>query len=219
MEQQPTMISVIGSPGSGKSTFARGVVESLEYRGRSAHISLGQEVRDIRAGYKDSIVARDIDIHYRSHDHYDLLPDDIIDQVAVDALRQYRNTDLDLIMVDGMPRRISQISDLMQLAGASYRIGGVIHTTVDREEALVRLMRRTARSDNHETNPDENAARHRIELYEANSLAVPLALSYYHIPVFELPTDGPKETTLQRGLGRVAAMMARLPSQSDGEPA
>lgn len=208
MEQQPTMISVIGSPGSGKSTFARGVVTSPEYRGHSAHISLGQEVRDIRAGHIDSPVAQDIDIHYKSHDHYDLLPDYIIDQIAVDALRRYRNTDLDLIMIDGMPRRISQISDLMQLAGASYRLGGVIHTTIDREQALIRLTMRGGRTPNDESVNDEATARHRLELYETNSLSVPLALPYYHIPVFELPTHGPQETTLQRGLGRVAVMMA-----------
>lgn len=208
MEQQPTMIGVIGSPGSGKTTFARGVVTSPEYLGRSAYISLGQEVRDIRAGRLDSIASNEVRLHYKSHDHYDLLPDDIINQVAVDALRRYRTTNLDLIIIDGMPRRISQISDLTQLTGASYQLGGVIHTTIDREEALQRLLKRNSRTEDHEPEMDEVIARHRLELYESNSLGVPLALMYNHIPVYELPTEGPKETTLQRGLGRVAAMMA-----------
>ena len=218
MEQQPTMISVIGSPGSGKSTFAKGVVMSRRYIGRSAHISLGQEIRDIRAGHKESPVARDIDIHYKSHDHYDLLPDEIIDRVALDALRHYRNTDLDLIVVDGMPRRESQISDLLQLAGASYRFGGAIHTTISREEALIRLTQRGGRATGEEPN-SEAIALHRLELYEANSLNVPLAFSHYHVPVFELSTEGPKEATLRQGLGRVASMMASRPLYETGEPA
>lgn len=218
MEQQSTMIGVIGSPGSGKTTFTRGVVTSQEYLGRSAYISLGQEVRNIRAGHIDSLVAHEIELYDKSHDHYDLLPDDIINQVAIDALRRFRHTDLNLVMVDGMPRRISQIGDFLHLTGVTYRLGGVIHTTVDKDQALRRLLGRNGRSEMEDSEMTEIIARHRLDLYDRNSRDIPLALMYQHIPVTELPTDGPKEKTLRDGLGRVSVMMASG-RHGYGEPA
>lgn len=205
MEQQPTMIAVIGKPGSGKTTLARGIATHTDYLGRAAHISLGQEVRDIRDGVRPSPTTRDIERHFNSDDPFRLLRDDIIDQIAIDALMRYRNTPLDLLVVDGMPRTPSQMDDLLRdCAGFDYRFGGVIHTTIEPHTALARLIKRKRSPEGEQLS--ELDAKHRLDMYDIHSASIPSGLRHRGIVVADVWTGDAKEISLGRALPHVKFM-------------
>lgn len=205
MEQQPTMIAVIGKPGSGKSTLAEGIATHPDYLGRAAHISLGQEVRDIRDGRRASPMSRDIERHFYSGNQYHLLRDDVVDQIAIDALMRYRNIPLDLLVVDGMPRTLNQMDDLMRdCASFDYRFSGIIHTTVEPHLALARLIKRQRSPEGERL--FETDAMHRLDMYDLRSSDLPEALRHRGIAVEDVWTGGTKQATLGRAIGYVRSM-------------
>jgi adenylate kinase family enzyme len=207
MERQPTMITVIGIPGGGKSTLAEAITTHETYLGRAAHISLGQEVRDIRDGKRESEVSNDIARHFHSGDRFQLLRDDIVDQVAIEALRRHRGDSIDLMVLDGIPRRPDQMDDVLRnCASFNYRFGGIIHTTVEPQIALDRLTKRK-RSPEEERLSVSDAV-YRIDLYNANSAALPDTLQNRGITVRTVWTGGPKALTLYDALGHVKDMTA-----------
>lgn len=223
MEQQPMIVSIIGPPGGGKSTFARNVISSPEYAGRSTHISIGDEVRkiyaDTKKGESHSLVASDIKRHYESGNNLELLPDDIVRQVAEDALLRVNRARQELTLLDGLPRRISQIHDIHELTHKlDYTLGGVINVTTDHVTALLRMIGRGNRPGDIDPEPTVADAKKRQELYVANSLSVPLALLYDHTPVYNLDSSGSQDATLQLGLNGLAAMR-KNPQPRQSEPA
>lgn len=213
MEQQPTMIAVIGRPGSGKSTLAKGIATHQDYLGRAAHISLGQEVRDIRDGVRPSPVWRDIERHFRSEDPYRLLHDDIIDQIAIDAIMRYRTAPLDVLVVDGMPRTPNQMDDILRdCAGFDYRFGGIIHATIEPHTALARLIKRKRSPEEEQLSATD--AQHRLDLYDFHSAALPEGLRQRGVTVRDVWTGGAKAATLGQALDHVK-FMTRSPAPTN----
>lgn len=207
MERQPTMITIIGTPGGGKSTLAEAIIKHETYAGRAAHVSLGQEVRDIRDGKRESEVSNDITRHFHSGDRFKLLRDDIVDQVAIEALRRYRGNSIDLMVLDGIPRTPDQMDDVLRnCASFNYRFGGVIHTTIEPHIALARLTKRK-RSSEEEPLSAQDAA-YRLDLYNANSASLPVSLQNRGVTVRTVWTGGPKALTLYDALGHVTDMTA-----------
>lgn len=205
MEQQPTMIALIGDPGSGKTTLARNIINHETYVDRAVHISLGQEVRNIYEGQK-SETSQDIARHFNSGDRYALLPDDVIDTVAIEALRRYRTVPHDLMILDGKPRTLDQMDDLLRNCAAfNYQFSGIIHTTIEPHVALARLLKRQ-RSPEEERLPEEDA-RHRLDLYSTKSATLPDTLQRRGITVHTVWTGDKKAVTLAHALDHINSMI------------
>jgi adenylate kinase family enzyme len=209
MEQQPTMIALIGGPGSGKTTLGRNIIKHETYINRAVHISLGQEVRNIYEGQK-SEVSQDIARHFNSVDRYALLPDDVIDTVAIEALRRYRTVPHDLMVIDGKPRTLDQMDDLLRNCAAfNYQFSGIIHTTIEPQKALARLIKRQRSSL--EERLSEEDVQHRLDLYDTKSATLPDALRRRGVTVHTVWTGDKKANTLAHALDHINSMIIAPP--------
>lgn len=224
--ERPTIIALAGKPGSGKSTLGHGLAEHSRYRNRAVHISVGDEIRRVGRGDWTLPGAHEIEQHLTSPDRYDLLSDDLVYQVVVESFRRHRwrQPGLNIVFIDGYPRRLSQISDLQTIAAATqFRIGGIIHTDVDDATSIARQLRRRGRNYNEEPLSEEDAA-HRIAIYNQTTPAALIALQRQEILIEHIDTSdtiGDKQKTLDRALGAVGIMLlnARTEWDYDESPA
>lgn len=124
---------LIGAPGSGKSTQA----ELLRQKYGLAHIDVGSELR--AAAEEDSAFGRQINeiINHRR----EFVPDAVVYSVLVNALKQIPEEQG--ILLDGAPRRESQIDEVRALFEAFRRtIDQAIVIGLSEEESVNRISKR-----------------------------------------------------------------------------
>mgnify|MGYP005610959495 CR=1 FL=1 len=103
---------LLGSAGSGKSTQAELLKSSLHL----AHIDIGAELR--------AVAAHDTDLGRQVNEiinvKHEFVPDDVVFAVLTDAVHSVPETVG--LLIDGIPRRESQISRVLELLQESGRI-------------------------------------------------------------------------------------------------
>lgn len=126
---------VLGSAGSGKSTQAELLKSSLHL----AHIDIGAELR--------AVAAHDTPLGRRVNDFinvkHELASDDLVLSVLTDAVHSVPNTVG--LLIDGIPRRESQIEQVLQVLADSGRIlNKVIFIDVPEAVSVERISKRYA---------------------------------------------------------------------------
>ncbi len=126
---------VLGSAGSGKSTQAELLKSSLHL----AHIDIGAELRAVAA--HDTPLGRQVNDFINVK--HEFAPDDIVFSVLVDAVHSVPNTVG--LLIDGIPRRESQIEKVLQVLTESGRmLNKVIFIDVPETVSVERISKRYA---------------------------------------------------------------------------
>ena len=126
---------VLGSAGSGKSTQAELLKSSLHL----AHIDIGAELRAV-AAHATPLGRQVNDFINVKHE---FAPDDIVFSVLVDAVHSVPNTVG--LLIDGIPRRESQIEKVLQVLMESGRmLNKVIFIDVPETVSVERISKRYA---------------------------------------------------------------------------
>ncbi len=126
---------LIGSAGSGKSTQAELLKSSLHL----AHIDIGSELR--------AVAAHDTDLGRQVNDiinvRHEFVPDDVVFAVLVDAVESVPETVG--LLIDGIPRRESQIQRVLEVLKKSGRtLSKVIYINVPEAVSVDRISKRYA---------------------------------------------------------------------------
>lgn len=126
---------LIGSAGSGKSTQAELLKSSLHL----VHIDIGSELRAVAS--QDSDLGRQVnDIINVKHE---FVPDNVVFAVLVDAVHSVPETVG--LLIDGIPRRESQIAKVLSVLEESGRIlNKVIFIDVPEAVSVERISKRYA---------------------------------------------------------------------------
>ncbi len=129
---------ILGSAGSGKSTQAELLKSSLHL----AHIDIGAELR--------AVAAHDTPLGRRVNDFinmkHELASDELVLSVLTDAVHSVPHTVG--LLIDGIPRRESQIQQVLQVLTDSGRIlNKVIYIDVPEAVSVERISRRYACED------------------------------------------------------------------------
>ena len=200
-----SIILIGGKPGAGKTTLAGNIVRAYDHADSVATFSLGQEVRDIYDGEVASSHRQAIRRHLESDDPYTLLPDAVAFDIAAHALRRTREASL--VLIDGFPRRYSQVSDLHTLSAAhDYTVRGMIEVGVDDDLAVARQLMR--RRPEHERPITSLQAKRRVEQYHEYMPANIRAIHNYGIYIDRITTTGSKDETLKKAMSAITLMMA-----------
>jgi len=126
---------LLGSAGSGKSTQAELLKSSLHL----SHIDIGSELRAVAA--HDTALGRQVnDIINIKHE---FVPDDVVFAVLVDAVRSVPETVG--LLIDGIPRRESQIAKVLEVLTETGRaLNKVIYIDVPEAVSVERISKRYA---------------------------------------------------------------------------
>ncbi len=121
---------LLGPPGSGKSTQATKLKEKL----RLAHVDVGSELR--------KLAESETDLGKRIHEvinvKKELVSDGLIGCVVEHVIKNIEPTRS--VLIDGAPRRISQVDEVEQALGSHGRkIAKVIFLDLSLEEAVKRI--------------------------------------------------------------------------------
>lgn len=128
-------ISLLGFPGSGKSTQAHLLSENAGL----AHIDVGATLR--QGTKEDTDLGRRIDEIINQHK--ELVSDEVIRQVLVGEIGKVPNTQG--IILDGAPRRKSQIDEVESaLRSFDRNLDGVVFLSLPEEESVRRIAVRYA---------------------------------------------------------------------------
>ncbi|MFZ1626397.1 MAG: nucleoside monophosphate kinase [Candidatus Moraniibacteriota bacterium] len=126
---------LLGSAGSGKSTQAELLKSSLHL----VHIDIGAELRAVAA--HDTALGRQVNEFINVK--HEFAPDDIVFSVLVDAVRSVPETVG--LLIDGIPRRESQIEKVLQVLKESGRtLNKVIFIDVPEIVSVDRISKRFA---------------------------------------------------------------------------
>lgn len=126
-------VSLLGPPGSGKSTQA----ELLKKKFNLVHIDIGSELR--AAAEQGTEIGRMIDeiIHHRG----ELVPDSIMEEIFRQAVA--RVPEDKGVLFDGAPRYVSQIDELLDILKEHNRtINKIILIDLPLEESIARISKR-----------------------------------------------------------------------------
>jgi adenylate kinase len=126
---------LLGAAGSGKSTQAELLKSSLHL----AHIDIGSELRAVAA--HDTLLGRQVNdiINVR----HEFVPDNVVFAVLTDAVRSVPETVG--LLIDGIPRRESQIAKVLEVLKESGRIlNKVIYIDVPEAVSVDRISKRYA---------------------------------------------------------------------------
>lgn len=160
-------ILLLGAPGAGKGTLGKtlGMIPRLfhcacgdVFRSLDTRTRLGQEfVKHSSAG--------------------ELVPDELTVELWRTQMKNWADAhlykpDIDLLILDGIPRNVRQ-AEIMQ---ESLIIHHVIHLSCPDRAELGRRMRKRALKENRFDDANEAVIEHRIQLYEAETKPI---LEYY----------------------------------------
>ena len=128
-----TLILMTGIQGSGKGTQSEMICDLWNFK----HICMGDE---LRLAIKNRTP---FGIEYESH--YlkgELAPDNVVMGIINDSINDCEN--FDGIILDGFPRNENQLEWLLK----NHTVDVVIKLTIDRDEAIRRLLKRNRSDDN-----------------------------------------------------------------------
>ena len=190
------MIGVIfGPPGSGKGTQAA----LLHDRFNLVHLSTGEILRHEVA--RGSELGREV---ARIMQAGQLVPDDLVDRVVQEHLRQVEGD----VLLDGFPRTVEQAKALDEmLADADRRVDFVIALEAPEKLLVERLLHRAqveGRADD-----TRQAIEERMHEYRTRTAAV---LDHYRstgVPVFEVDAEGSVDAVFERVRASVSQATAR----------
>lgn len=202
MIRERYLVHIGGSPGSGKSRMARRLVEQLTQQSSlsAEHISLGDRLRMIHRG--EAVLWSFYAEYIRDHlDNQKTaaspLPDEIVANVVSDALVTSDEKEIDVVLLDGFPRNISQVTDYFHQAMLSNRqVPGVMIAQTTTTTALERMIRRGNRHADRATTIE--AAHDKLRRY---SQAYPVVLEEFQrlqpqeFSIETIDTSGPRQQT------------------------
>jgi adenylate kinase family enzyme len=135
------LILITGKPGSGKSRLGQVLSKTSA---DIEHFSLGDKVRKIAIGTIASDYQVTVSEHLESRDSIELLDEPIPTAVVLDQLKLLEN--IPLVLVDGYPRSLQQIDNIISIANKMKRdITGLIHLDTDDVTSIGRLINRRTR--------------------------------------------------------------------------
>lgn len=170
------ILIITGPPYSGKGTQCKILIKELEFK----HISTGDRCR-LEKNNKTSIG----NIMSEYEEKGDLVPDTIMKNLFSQILDENKSNAG--IILDGYPRTIAQVDDLLELVEAKQmKIGKVLNIEVPKSELLKRAKNRAKTSDRVD---DKNTETHnkRIEVFENTTKP---AIEYMKTKVSVLNFDG-----------------------------
>ncbi|MFK5959425.1 MAG: nucleoside monophosphate kinase [Lutibacter sp.] len=149
------IVIITGPPYSGKGTQCRILKEKLGYN----HISTGDQCRIEKEN--NTAIGK---ILSEYEEKGDLVPDAIIKDLFEKVID--KNLKGEGIILDGYPRTISQVKDLIKLVTLKeLKIKKVVHINVPHNELLVRAQKR-AETSNRIDDKDVRIHKKRIEIYK-----------------------------------------------------
>jgi adenylate kinase len=164
------MISIIGTPGAGKTTQTKLLAEYLG----CPWFSQGELIRQHATGQarRDMLEGKIID-------------DSVTLRILADALKGVDTADKECI-VEGSPRTLTQAQWWeTKINDGSIKITGFIHLVVSEEQAMDRLMKR-GRVDDY----DDTVVKKRFAEYRANTKKAIDYLTQKGWPVYEISAAG-----------------------------
>lgn len=125
-DKQGEIVVLLGPPGSGKGTLAKGLVKDHDFQ----HVSTGDLIRNSEDEDLKKIISKG-----------DMIPDDKMLEMLEEKMSEF---DLEKnIAIDGFPRNIKQSKMLDSLLGKmGVGLSHAILIDVDREESIKRLSKR-----------------------------------------------------------------------------
>ncbi|NVJ54053.1 MAG: adenylate kinase [Campylobacteraceae bacterium] len=147
---------IIGAPGSGKTTDAELIAEKHE---NITHYSTGDMLRaEIASGSQrgeeiDSFVSKGL-----------IVPIDIVIETIVNAIK---NTSTDIVVIDGYPRSIEQMTELDKYLEneSEVELINVIEVEVSQDTAFKRVLGRAADATIVRADDNEEVFLNRMKLY------------------------------------------------------
>lgn len=128
------IIILLGKPGSGKGTQADILAGKIGFK----HISTGDILRD-RIKRNDALAAK----IKRLIDRGNFVSDDIILDVAFEAIQNSLKEKMVGVVLDGLPRNLSQAESLEGfLKGENFEEPQVINIAISDDEAVFRIVHR-----------------------------------------------------------------------------
>lgn len=128
------IIIIHGTPGSGKSTHSEKLTQ-FSYGGFPIfHISVGNRLRDIRTGNKDSKFSSEINNPYAPA----LLDHRIVNNIIFEYIEECPADSI--VLVDGYPRFVDAIDIFMDsIKGDNHTLLGCINLSISLETCMSRL--------------------------------------------------------------------------------
>jgi adenylate kinase len=180
------ILIVTGPPYSGKGTQCEIISKAYHF----THLSTGDRCRQEKANQTE--IGR---IMSQYEEKGDLVPDTIMKTLFGQILDE--NKDRDGILLDGYPRTLPQVDDLLQLVKEKHlEIAMVINILVPKEELLHRALKRAADSTRED---DRNPETHlkRVRIFETATLPA-IAYMKTKLPVIDIDGIGKIEEITRR---------------------
>lgn len=210
-----SIILVDGVPGGGKSTLSKNIVKQLQPDYLVEHISIGNTIRAIGKGAIASVYAQRVALHLNSINATQLIDDDVMFGITHEALE--RSDAAELVLLDGYPRRISQVDDMFTLAEAVDRtVAGRLVVDTPDHIAVSRMLKRKPRDFSLPLTTDD--ARERLRAYHQAHAEMLHGLHSKRMPPFEMiDTTGSNESATRNALLAVKYFLS--PSDTQVEDA
>lgn len=149
------ILIITGPPYSGKGTQCEILKEQLSFE----HISTGDRCRSEKEN--ETAIGK---IMSEYEEKGDLVPDSIMKDLFSNILDE--NQSKKGIILDGYPRTVTQVNDLIQLvASKELKIGKVLNIEVPKSELLIRAKKR-AETSNRKDDKDPKIHLKRIDVFE-----------------------------------------------------
>lgn len=207
------IILIGGMPGSGKSRLGKSIANELHTEMSIEHLPVGDLIRAIGRGAIQSFYTDEIRRHLTGPNSSELIDNTIMYTVIDEALSAHHHTDH--LLIDGYPRTLDQLDDLVELANNdARRQAGAIITVTNEDMAVMRMIKRSPRD--YEGTLTVDQARARIQRHTDNYTPIIHTLQSNGTPVAFINTSGIKEDTNLAGLRSIQTIISQSKSdQSD----
>ena len=148
---------IIGAPGSGKTTDAQIIAERNS--DKIAHYSTGEMLREEVASGSD--LGKEIDSYISKGK---LVPLNIVIDTIVNAIK---NSDKDVILIDGFPRSVEQMKKLDEILAneSEIELASVIEVKVSQDVAKERILGRAEEAEVKRSDDSEEVFYERMKIF------------------------------------------------------